>query len=110
MYQSVGSENIEKIAQCLDKPLFRRYIDKAKSIILKIHREIKGKPVVLDLEYKGMSEEDKKEDEVEDLFEILKEVKVYSKHESSPIQISHSKLSLMLKVSLQELLLPLIKN
>jgi diphthamide synthase (EF-2-diphthine--ammonia ligase) len=24
MYQSVGSENIEKIAECLDKPLFRR--------------------------------------------------------------------------------------
>jgi Predicted ATPases of PP-loop superfamily len=25
MYQSVGSENIEKIAECLGKPLFRRY-------------------------------------------------------------------------------------
>ena len=24
MYQSVGSENIEKLAECLDKPLFRR--------------------------------------------------------------------------------------
>jgi len=40
------------------------------------NREIKGKPVVLDLEYKGKSDEEKKEDEVEDLYEILKEVKV----------------------------------
>ena len=39
-------------------------------------REIKGKPVVVDLEYKGTCPEEKKEDEVEDLFEILKEVKV----------------------------------
>jgi len=60
MYQSVGSENIEKIAQCLDTPLFRR--------------EITGKPVILDLEYKGTSE-DKKDDEVEDLYLLLKEVK-----------------------------------
>jgi len=36
MYQSVGSENIEKLAECLDKPLFRRFIEKAKRIILKI--------------------------------------------------------------------------
>jgi len=61
MYQSVGSENIVKLAECLDKPLFRR--------------EITGKPVVLDLEYKGQSPDDKKGDEVEDLYEILKEVK-----------------------------------
>jgi len=77
MYQSVGSENIEKIAECLDKPLFRRFFWKAKSIVLKNNREIIGKPVVLDLEYKGTSPDDKKGDEVEDLYEVLKEVKVY---------------------------------
>jgi len=60
MYQSVGSENIEKIAQCLDTPLFRR--------------EIMGKPVILDLEYNGDSEQ-KKDDEVEDLYLLLKEIK-----------------------------------
>ena len=38
--------------------------------------EIKGKPVVLDLEYKGTSPEEKKDDEVEDLYELLKKVKV----------------------------------
>ncbi len=57
-----------------------------------------------------MSEDDKKEDEVEDLYEILKEVKVSSWNLDFPIQSPHSKLSLMLKAFLQEPLLPLIKN
>ena len=74
MYQSVGSENIEKIAQCLDKPLFRRYISFFISSKL-LFREITGKPIVLDLKYTGDADA-KKEDEVEDLYLLLKEVKV----------------------------------
>lgn len=42
----------------MEKPLFRR--------------EIKGKSVIQDLSYKGTAEE-KKGDEVEDLYEVLKE-------------------------------------
>lgn len=57
-----------------------------------------------------MSEDDKKEDEVEDLYEILKEVKVNSQNLDFLIKFPYSKLSLMLKVFLQELLLPPIKN
>ena len=40
-------------------------------------REITGKPIVLDLEYKGTCDEEKKGDEVEDLYELLKELKVF---------------------------------
>ena len=43
-----------------------------KNLVLK--RKISGKPVVLDLEYKGSAEE-KKLDEVEDLFDLIKEIK-----------------------------------
>lgn len=56
MYQSAGAEMIESIAECIDKPLIRR--------------TIVGKPVELGLDYKQTTN-----DEVEDLFELLKEVK-----------------------------------
>ena len=41
---------------------------------MQIIREISGKPIVLDLEYKG-SDEEKKLDEVENLYDLIKEVK-----------------------------------
>lgn len=59
MYQSVGHEIIDLIGQAWDKPLYRR--------------AIKGTPKVLDLEYGDKIDA---EDEVEDLYELLKEVKV----------------------------------
>lgn len=59
MYQSVGHEIIGLIAEAMQKPLYRR--------------PIKGKPKVVDLEYGEKIDE---EDEVEDLFELLKTVKV----------------------------------
>jgi diphthine-ammonia ligase len=58
MYQSVGSEMIELVAEALQKPLFRR--------------PITGTPKRLEMEYDGKNCEG---DEVEDLFELLKEVK-----------------------------------
>lgn len=58
MYQSVGSEMIELIAECLDKPLYRV--------------PITGTPKKLEMEYSG---KDCEGDEVEDLFELLKIVK-----------------------------------
>ena len=57
MYQSVGHEVIEQVAECLGKPLFRR--------------PISGKPTDLTLEY---SEAEHAADEVEDLFELIKTV------------------------------------
>lgn len=59
MYQSVGHEIIELIGQAMDKPLYRR--------------PISGKPKILDLEYGDNIDT---EDEVEDMYELLKEVKV----------------------------------
>ena len=56
MYQSVGSELCSSIAKCLDVP----YIEK----------KIKGKPINKDLSYN-----ETKDDEVEDLFELIKEAK-----------------------------------
>ena len=58
MYQSVGHEVVEQVAQCLGKPLFRR--------------PITGSPKDLSLEY---SEADHATDEVEDLFELIEAVK-----------------------------------
>lgn len=58
MYQSVGSEMIELVAECLDKPLYRR--------------PITGTPVRLEMEYDGKNSEG---DEVEDLYLLLKEIK-----------------------------------
>lgn len=58
MYQSVGSEMIELIAQCLEKPLYRL--------------PITGTPKRLEMTYDG---KDCEGDEVEDLFELLKIVK-----------------------------------
>ena len=60
MYQSVGTNMAEAIAECLEVPLIRR--------------QLIGKPVIKDLEYIGTAEE-KKDDEVEDLYEILQEAK-----------------------------------
>jgi diphthine-ammonia ligase len=56
MYQSAGAEAIEGIAQCLDVPLVRRTIT--------------GKPVEIGLEYAPTDK-----DEVEDMFELLRQVK-----------------------------------
>jgi diphthine-ammonia ligase len=60
MYQSVGSEMIELLAECLDRPLYRR--------------PITGKPKMLEMEY-DHEQAKQKEDEVEDLYELLKEIK-----------------------------------
>ena len=56
MYQSVGSELCSSIAECLDVP----YIEK----------KIKGKPINKELSY-----QETKDDEVEDLFILIKEAK-----------------------------------
>lgn len=58
MYQTVGSNAVEYIAKALDKPLFRR--------------PITGTAKLIAMEYEG----DKAGDEVEDLYELVKEVKV----------------------------------
>ncbi|EGR29231.1 mj0570-related domain protein [Ichthyophthirius multifiliis] len=60
MYQSVGTNMAEAIAECLQIPL--------------IKRQLKGKPIVQDLYYTGTAEQ-KKDDEVEDLYELLLEAK-----------------------------------
>lgn len=57
MYQSVGGEAIEEFARCMQLPLFRR--------------QIKGTPRNLSYHYDASD----KDDEVEDLFELLKQVK-----------------------------------
>lgn len=57
MYQTVGVEIVPKIAECLDVPIVRR--------------EINGKALNQDMYYS----KDTQEDEVEDLFELLSEVK-----------------------------------
>eukprot|EP01103_Thecamoeba_quadrilineata_P013892 TRINITY_DN3992_c0_g1_i1.p1 TRINITY_DN3992_c0_g1~~TRINITY_DN3992_c0_g1_i1.p1 ORF type:complete len:127 (-),score=17.88 TRINITY_DN3992_c0_g1_i1:469-804(-) len=57
MYQSVGSHAIEAFASCLEVPLFRR--------------KITGKPVNSEFHY--LPTED---DEVEDLYQLLSEIKV----------------------------------
>ena len=59
MYQSVGAEVVELIGQAIGKPLYRR--------------PITGTPKVQTM---GYGEDINKTDEVEDLFELLKEVKV----------------------------------
>jgi diphthine-ammonia ligase len=56
MYQTVGSEMIDAIAECLGLPLIKRTLN--------------SKPLNLDLKY-----EETKNDEVEDLFELLVEAK-----------------------------------
>lgn len=56
MYQSVGSELCSAIAECLNVPI--------------IIKEITGSPINKDLEYK-----ETKEDEVEDLYNLIKEAK-----------------------------------
>lgn len=61
MYQSVGGHAIENLAQAMGKPLYRKIIE--------------GKPKITDLEYNG-SKTEKEGDEVEDLYLLLKEIKV----------------------------------
>jgi len=56
MYQTVGHEFIDLFAEAMDLPLFRR--------------TIAGKPLNTDMEYKKESE-----DEVEDLFQLLSDIK-----------------------------------
>ena len=60
MYQTVGVEVVPLVAQCLKVPVVRR--------------EIKGEALNQEMYYKK-DEEEKRTDEVEDLFELLKEVK-----------------------------------
>jgi len=60
MYQSVGHEVIGLIAEALEVPIYRR--------------AILGKPLVTEIGYDGQ-EGQQKGDEVEDLFELLKEIK-----------------------------------
>ena len=77
--------NIEEkllIAKALEKPLFRRWELKDwnqfaffLSFFSFIFREISGTPVVTDLEYNG-DLDSKKNDEVENLTELLKEILV----------------------------------
>ena len=57
MYQSVGHDAIEAVAECLELPLYRR--------------QIKGRPANLEYDYQPTEE-----DEVEDLYELVKHVKV----------------------------------
>jgi diphthine-ammonia ligase len=69
MYQSVGQDAIELVAKALDVPLFRGFIN--------------GKAVDQSLAYDGNGDdvgegEDIQEDETEDLFRLLQEVKVVS--------------------------------
>lgn len=61
MYQSVGGHAIENLANAMGKPLYRRVIE--------------GLPKITDLEYNGSMTE-KEGDEVEDLYLLLKEIKV----------------------------------
>ncbi|PAV90568.1 hypothetical protein WR25_13248 [Diploscapter pachys] len=56
MYQSVGHSGIETIAEAMELPLYRR--------------QIRGKPVNVEFEYQKTDG-----DEVEDLYELLSEVK-----------------------------------
>lgn len=81
MYQSVGSEVIELLAKCIDKPLYRKLQLSClfEKLTIFFFREITGKPVILNLEYTAQSQDQLKEDEVEDLFALLKEIKVYLK-------------------------------
>ena len=65
MYQTVGSEVVDGVAQCLGLPLFKRYL------ILKFQkRTISKKPINLEMKYQETDN-----DEVEDLFLLLKEAK-----------------------------------
>lgn len=57
MYQTVGSEMIQAVADAIGVPVFRRTIS--------------GAPINVDLQYKPES----KKDEVEDLYELMKMVK-----------------------------------
>lgn len=58
MYQSVGHDAIAAYSQCLGMPLYRRAIS--------------GRPVNIEYDYEPTTE-----DEVEDLYELLKEVKAH---------------------------------
>ena len=66
LYQTVGQDAIEFVAQALEVPLFRQ--------------TIKGKPIQLETEYgqrrESGSESVTEGDETEDLFELLQTVKV----------------------------------
>ena len=69
MYQTVGQDAIEFVAQALDVPLYRRTIS--------------GTAVEMGLEYGSRRAEEKKGmkgDETEDLFELLATVKVCINH------------------------------
>jgi diphthamide synthase (EF-2-diphthine--ammonia ligase) len=74
MYQTVGSNAVEYIAQALEKPLFRR--------------PITGTAKLIGMEYEG----DRTGDEVEDLYELVKEVKVWDNQCRINIRISRESL------------------
>lgn len=61
MYQTVGHQLIQYYSDALGLPLFRR--------------AIKGQPMNVELDYDETKVQGDQQDEVEDLFEILKEVK-----------------------------------
>lgn len=61
MYQTVGSNITLAEAEAMGKPIYRK--------------RITGTPKIMSLEYQG-NQEDKKGDEVEDLYELILEAKV----------------------------------
>lgn len=63
MYQTVGHNVIEAVAECMGLPLFRK--------------PIKGSAVTQELEYQPTEK-----DEVEDMYELLAEIKVYTSNGS----------------------------
>jgi hypothetical protein len=60
MYQTVGHDTIDVIAECMELPLFRQHIS--------------GKPIT-----QGEDYETTLDDEVEDLYQLLLSVKVHGK-------------------------------
>lgn len=82
MYQTVGHQAIEYIAEALDKPLFRA--------------EITGKPTIKDLNYeqanpacdeKAKSTSSDGEDEVEQLYNLLKDIREKHKIEFEAVSV-----------------------
>ena len=71
MYQTVGHEFIDLYAEAMDLPLFRR--------------TIAGKPIVTDMEYNKHTD-----DEVEDLFQLLSDIKKKISFEGISVGAIHS--------------------
>lgn len=69
-FQTVGHQGIEAIAECLGLPLFRRTIGSGEADGEEDGRKGRGRPILTELDY-----EPTEEDEVEELFELLRQVK-----------------------------------